>query len=188
MTNPPDLVVGGSGMLSALCVRLSEAGRPVAVLARNSGRLEALAGKATPGHIIPVRADYRDALLVARVLDSLARSHGRPVRTICWIHDEAAPDALSQVADRVGGIFWHVLGSAACDPAQPQVLSGWRARFQARNPQLDYRQIVLGFVMEAGKSRWLTDAEISGGVYTAAENTDALNIVGIVGPWSRRPY
>jgi len=188
MTIPLVLVVGGSGMLSPLCLRLCDGARTVAVLARNGKRLGALAGQSRHGHIVPVIADYRDALLFAHTLDGLAQSHGRPTRTICWIHDEAAPEALLQIADRVEGILWHVLGSAACDPAQPQVLSGWLARFQNRNPQLDYRQIVLGFVLEAGKSRWLTDTEISDGVYDATENTDALNIVGVVDPWSRRPH
>jgi hypothetical protein len=182
-----DLVVGGSGMLVGLCLRLANDENRVSVIARNPARLRMLADQAAPGRIVPVIVDYRDVGALDDALAKILDSHGRPDRAFCWVHDDIAPDALLQVAGYVRGPFWHILGSAAGNPAKPQILSGWRERFRCRWPQLDYRQIVLGFVLEPGKSRWLTDTEISDGVYSAAQSGDALRIVGTVDPWSRRP-
>jgi hypothetical protein len=47
--------------------------------------------------------------------------------------------------------------------------------------------VVLGFMVEAGASRWLTDAEISDGVRSAVTRDLAYSVVGQVEPWSARP-
>jgi hypothetical protein len=47
--------------------------------------------------------------------------------------------------------------------------------------------VVLGFVLEAGKSRWLTNAEISDGVFAAIAAQAPHSIVGTVEPWSAKP-
>jgi NAD(P)-dependent dehydrogenase (short-subunit alcohol dehydrogenase family) len=184
MTSRHDLVIGGSGMLAGLCLRLAREGGKVSVIARNLQRIEAIAGQA-PGSIFPAPVDYRDRSAFDRVLCQVAADHGRPGRVFCWVHEDIAADASLQAADHAEGSFWHILGSAAANPAEPLVLSRWRERFE--RPGLDYRQIVLGFVSEGSTSRWLTDAEISDGVYNAAQADDVLSIVGIVAPWSRRP-
>ena len=54
-------------------------------------------------------------------------------------------------------------------------------------PQLHYRRVILGFVVEGGKSRWLTHEEISGGVIEAVQKDAERYIVGTVEPWSMRP-
>ena len=54
-------------------------------------------------------------------------------------------------------------------------------------PNIQYRQVILGFVIEGGRSRWLTHAEISGGVLDAVRNDRLFSIVGTVEPWSLRP-
>lgn len=185
MADKHTLVVGGSGMLAALCLRLAKEQGTVSVVARDLKRLSSLAGKAMPGRIRPVAADYSDAATFGCALDRLA--HGKPDGVFCWVHDEVAPDAPLQAATHVRGTFWHILGSAVGDPAEPHVLSAWRERFRRHRPELIYRQIILGFVLENDRSRWLTDAEISDGVYSAAQSGDALRIVGTIDPWSRRP-
>jgi hypothetical protein len=83
----------------------------------------------------------------------------------------------------VSGIYCAVLGSASADPARPERLAEWRSLIPA--PKL--RLAVLGFVVENGQSRWLTDAEISDGVGRALESDDPVTIVGTVTPWSARP-
>jgi NAD(P)-dependent dehydrogenase (short-subunit alcohol dehydrogenase family) len=187
MASGHDLVVGGSGMLAGLCLRLANDGNSVSVMARDDARMQALADRAPRGRIIPIQVDYRDVAALDNALSRAAADHGRPSRTFCWVHDEIAPDAPLQIAGHANGIFWHILGSAAGDLGAPQILSGWRKRFRDRVPRLDYRQIVLGFVLSEAGSRWLTDAEISDGVYTAVQRPDALHIVRIIDPWSRRP-
>jgi hypothetical protein len=174
-------------MLAGLCLRLAKDGSTVSVLARNPACIQALTDKAAPGRISPVLADYRDSDAFDEALSRAARDYGRPDRVFCWVHDEVAPEAPLQVVDHMDGPFWHILGSAAGNPAEPKILSGWRERFNRRRTGLDYRQIVLGFVLEESRSRWLTDAEISDGVYSAAQCSDAFRIVGTIDPWSRRP-
>ena len=172
-------------MLAGLCLRLASDGNTVSVVARNHARMRALADRAPLDRIIPIQVDYRDVAALDNAL--LRATGGKPSRTFCWIHDEIAPNAPLQIAGRVSRIFWHILGSAAGNPGTPQILSEWRERFRDRVPHLDYRQIVLGFVLGEGRSRWRTDAEISDGVYSAAQSPDALHVVGIIDPWSRRP-
>jgi NAD(P)-dependent dehydrogenase (short-subunit alcohol dehydrogenase family) len=177
-------------MLFVFCENLAASGRIVSVIARDRGRLDQLADRAAShrGRINPVPVDYRDAPALAQVLETVAENHGRPVRTICWVHEETAPDAPLQIAGHVEGGFWQILGSAAGNPAQPQILDSWRERFHAMRPDLDYRQVALGFITQpGGASRWLTNAEISQGVETAIQNDKSLSIVGTIDPWSQRP-
>jgi NAD(P)-dependent dehydrogenase (short-subunit alcohol dehydrogenase family) len=190
MTGSHDLVVGGSGMLADLCERLASAGRNVSVVARGSDRLAGLARRceAAPGRINPVRVDYRDASALKGALKLMAAEHGAPTRTVCWVHETTAPDAALEAAAFTEGVFWHILGSAAADPARPDILADRRARFYQRRPDLDYRQVILGFQFEPdGRSRWLTDSEISDGAWAALTTSATLTAVGAIEPWSRRP-
>jgi hypothetical protein len=172
------LVIGGSGMLSGLCETLAQ-DDIVAVVGRDPARLQKIAA---PGRIWPVAVDYRDTPALRLALEEVAATHGRPRRTVCWSHDDKVP---LQVAGQAEGVFWHILSSAAADPAQPQFLAGWRERFAATG--LDYRQVVLGFVVDGASSRWLSNAEISDGVWQAIQGEQALAVVGTMSPWSRRP-
>jgi hypothetical protein len=82
--------------------------------------------------------------------------------------------------------MFQVLGSAANDPAHP-----WRldlARQVADGlPDCALRQVVLGFQIEGGRSRWLTDAEISEGVLEAVRLDRPYSVVGVTEPWNARP-
>lgn len=105
-----------------------------------------------------------------------------------WIHG-TAPAAPLAVARLVGepdrpGRYFHVLGSASADPSRPDPER--LAAFQAlRN--IRYREIILGFVIEGGVSRWLSHAEISAGVLAAVDADQPRTIIGTVEPWHRRP-
>ena len=48
-------------------------------------------------------------------------------------------------------------------------------------------QAILGFVVEGGRSRWLTDAEIAAGVLAAIDGDEDPSVVGTVRPWTMRP-
>ena len=180
-----DLVVGRSGMLSQLCVELAGAGREVTVVARDPARLQRLSER-VPG-IHSVSADYADAAALERALGAAVRQTGVIERAVCWIHD-TAPAAPLAIAPHVGSVYCHVLGSAAANPATPEILARWRSQFAAF-PALDYRIAVLGFMRElsTGASRWLTDAEICRGVGQALAAGGPVSIVGVVEPWSARP-
>ena len=172
-------------MLSQLCVELARAGREVSVLARDAGRLRKL-GELAPG-IHPIPADYTDAEALERALSAAVRRAGAIERAVCWIHDTAPATPLA-IAAHVGSVYCHVLGSAAANPAAPEILARWRAQFAAL-PGLDYRIAVLGFMRDrpTSASRWLTDTEICQGVGRALAMGGPVSIVGAVEPWSARP-
>lgn len=53
--------------------------------------------------------------------------------------------------------------------------------------KLKWNRVILGFRMEKGRSRWLTDKENSEGVMNAVKKGKELYITGDVEPWGQRP-
>lgn len=184
------LVVGGTGMLRGLTLALAEEGYTVSVIARTAARLDSLAAAAkdAPGLINPLSLDYRDGTRLQEALRRAAGQFGPIVLAVCWIHS-TAPAALRQIAEVIGESgapcrLFHVRGSAVANPAaEAKRLPEWLGRY----PSIQYRQVILGFVIEHGRSRWLTHQEISGGVLAAVRADRELSIVGTVEPWSLRP-
>jgi hypothetical protein len=177
----PALVVGGSGMLAGLSLRLLDRCTRVSVLARNEARIRAI----SPA-IHPLVCDYSDESAVAGALAADARRHGAPELLVAWVHPKA-PALRRRLAGAVapGGRLVQVLGSAHGDPARPDRLEAM-AEAAAGLP-IAYQAIVLGFVVEAGRSRWLTNDEISDGVLARLEKGVPLDHVGTLSPWSARP-
>lgn len=169
------LVVGGTGMLRAVVLALAR-DREVTLVARRPGVVAAAS-------IHPAAADYGDPDAFAAALDGAVAARGPFDLAVAWIHS-SAPDAPLAAARRVRGRFLHVLGSAAADPSRPD--PGRRAAFEAL-PGLSYREVILGFVREGDRSRWLTDAEIAAGVLGAIAADRPRTVVGVVEPWSARP-
>jgi NAD(P)-dependent dehydrogenase (short-subunit alcohol dehydrogenase family) len=174
-----DLVIGGSGMLAGLVMVLAESGRQVTVIARGTDRLRRLAARHPRIHPLPV--DYYDDA----AFDAALRSLGPIARCVAWMHDDGKDRAL-RVARQVSDVYCQVLGSASANPAKPEQLAEWQALFEPlAKPVL--RLAVLGFVLEGGPSRWLSNDEISAGVGAALESEDPVTIVGTVTPWDARP-
>jgi len=171
------LVVGGSGMLAGLCRSLcAHAGR-VSVMARNTRRILAIGPQ-----IEAIACDYNDGPALAEMLAPLEP----PDLVIAWIHGRA-PAARRALAECVAaeGRLVQVLGSAHGDPSHPERLAEMAKA--ADGLPIDYAAVVLGFAVDAGRSRWLTNDEISNGVFAAIESGAAHSIVGTVEPWSSRP-
>ncbi|MEI9996588.1 MAG: hypothetical protein WDM91_18465 [Rhizomicrobium sp.] len=171
------LIVGGSGMLAGLCRSLCDGGGRVSVLARNERRIRAIAPE-----IVPVACDYNNGVALAETLGAL----DPPDLVIAWIHGRA-PHARRALAECVAaeGRFLQVLGSAHGDPAHPERLAEMAEA--ADDLPIDYQAVVLGFVVEGGRSRWLRNEEISAGVLAAIRSAAPLSIVGTVEPWSAKP-
>lgn len=177
-------------MLRGASLYLAEQGYTVSVIGRRMTRLSSLveAASGAPGQIFPVPLDYRDdGQLRASLQESMER-HGPITLAVCWIHS-TAPNALAIVGETVGSHtnfcrFFHVRGSAAANPARSNPR---QPAWLEEHPQLHYREVILGFIVENGASRWLAHEEISGGVITAIEEDAAYHIVGTVEPWSLRP-
>jgi GrpB-like predicted nucleotidyltransferase (UPF0157 family) len=184
------VVVGGTGMLRGATLGLVVRGYDVSVVARNPRRLDDLRAAASGkgGVLRPVCVDYRDADALAFGIDDAARELGPPSLAVAWAHSSApdAPNVVARALDATGrpAEFFHLLGSAAGDPTKPEEDRG--DRFAAFR-RLSYHQIVLGFVVEAAGSRWLTDDEIAEGVLRAVDEHAPRRVVGVVEPWSSRP-
>ncbi|HEY4942842.1 MAG TPA: hypothetical protein VII56_15545 [Rhizomicrobium sp.] len=171
------LVVGGSGMLAGLCRSLCDCSDRVSVMARNDKRIRAIGGA-----IEPLACDYNDGVALSEILAGLEP----PDLVVAWIHGRA-PQARRALAEsvRAEGRLLQVLGSAHGDPAHPERLLEMAQA--AEGLPIDYSAVVLGFVVEGGKSRWLNNAEISAGVFAAVQSGAPLSIVGTVEPWSAKP-
>lgn len=171
------LIVGGSGMLAGLARGLCDHADHVSVLSRNEKRIRAISSA-----IEPIACDYNDGVALSEALSQIAA----PDLVVAWIHGRA-PHARRAFAESLvaDGRFVHVLGSAHADPAHPDRLGEMEKAVEGL--PIDYQAVVLGFVVENGKSRWLTNAEISDGVLAAIASEVPHSIVGTVEPWSAKP-
>lgn len=180
-----DLVIGGTGMLSGLCLELAREGHKVSVVGRDEERLHRLALNAG---IHPISVDYRDADQLDWRIDAAVERYGPVQRVVCWVDDDDAPNRALRIAAHARHAFCHVLPSEAGAPGHGSTTEAWQARFLDRYPSLTYSMAVLGFVARPGApSRWLTNAEICAGVRGALEIRRSLTIVGQVDPWEERP-
>lgn len=188
------LVIGGTGMLRWACTTLARRGAEVTVVARDPRRLHTLATEAAgmPGRIAPLACDYRDAQRLEAALEATLSERGRPDPTIAWMREDALAGlhAVARVLEATGGEgqagacrLVHVLPSAARSPV---VRKRYRDEF-GRYGAIRYRQVVLGFEIDEGISRWLTDTEISDGVLRSLELHASEFVVGRVHPWSQSP-
>lgn len=192
------LVIGGTGMLRGTVLGLAHRHRVVYVIARRSDALQELAAQVQRegGLIEPIGVDYRESRVLASGLRNVIARHGPIDLVVSWIHSDA-PDAARIIAEIIAaesiregrndqrpGLRWFdVLGSATADPDN----AFDTLPHPARMPDFLYRSVVLGFVPEGNRSRWLTHDEISGGVLSAIEADSVRTVIGRVRPWSLRP-
>jgi len=173
------LVVGGTGMLRDAVVALAR-DRDVTVVARPGRRIEALAREIPRVHAAP--ADWHDADALGAALDAAIAARGPFDLAVAWIHSDA-PAAVLVAARRVRGRFVQVL---PCEAEQP------KAPRPSRRPEIEalglpFHEVVLGWIAEGRRSRWLTDAEISRGALAGIADPRPRSIVGVVAPWTARP-
>ncbi|MBA4493747.1 short-chain dehydrogenase [Paenactinomyces guangxiensis] len=186
------LVIGGTGMLRDVSLALADRSHSVTVVARNEQRLVSLvtAARSANCNIHPVSLDYHNLAHLRSSLESAIRLYGPIDLAVVWVHQTSpeAPCLIAEIAGRKTSPcrFYHVLGSRAADPSQQKTENHRRARFTAY-PNIQYHEVVLGFILENNKSRWLTNQEISQGVLKAIESGKSHYTVGTVEPWSARP-
>lgn len=187
---PHALMLGGTGMLAGVSLWLAEQGYSVSVVARGRPGLDRLARQAGArgGAVHPVTVDYREGDVLRSSLLAAITDRGPAELAVCWIH-AAAPEAIWTVADVLGvggrtARLIHVRGSASADPSVPDPAVAAR---MATLTGLSYEVVALGYAVEAGASRWLTDDEIVAGVVGAIREPAPLTVVGVAEPWSSRP-
>lgn len=167
---------------SGVSLWLAEQGYAVSVIGRRPERLKAILMKAGPkaDSINPIVVDYRELEKLQRCVRESISEHGPIELAVFWIHSDGSDvshviaSAISRCAKNPWRLF-HVRGSGAhLYPESPPVPSNFL-----------YRQVVLGFVVDADGSRWLSHDDISSGVVSAIEQDTERFVVGTLEPWER---
>lgn len=162
----------------------------VSVIARHRARLNELAQAAQANYytINPIALDYSEEPALRVALEAAITQFGPITLAVCWIHS-TAPRAPLVIAESLTHSlescrFFEIVGSATANPSRIAEESSMRFKHLR---SLQYRQIVLGFVTEKDRSRWLTETEISEGVIRSVAEDRDYSVVGTVRPWSARP-
>ncbi|MSP23018.1 MAG: short-chain dehydrogenase [Dehalococcoidia bacterium] len=178
-------------MLRGVVLELARRGTTVTVVARRQQRLNALANAVKGVAAAPVHGvtlDWRDEGTLAAATSDAISSRGLVDLAVVWTHEDAK-DGPYEVARELAASgrpvrFVHVLGSATADPAH---LGDARVQRFAALPHLAYEEVILGFVIDDQRSRWLTSGEIVEGILGAIDHPAPRTIVGMVSPWTSRP-
>jgi hypothetical protein len=182
------VVIGGTGMLAVATQYLGQHASAITVIACTPASLERLRPlfKGATAKLNLVPQDYNDKQGFSCTIAEAVRLHGVPEKVLAWVHNAAPAFELAEQLCNYGKpfSFFHVLGSESASPAND--LATQRSAFDCL-PDVEYHQIVLGFMPEGSGSRWLKDAEISAGVVSAIEAGAPAYVVGVVHPWSARP-
>ncbi|RUQ31156.1 short-chain dehydrogenase [Peribacillus cavernae] len=178
------LVVGGTGMLTNVSLWLMNNGYHVTVIGQSPDRMKHLLKKIKNDALItPILVDYKNGNELKKKMEFIIRKNGDIHLIIAWIHSDAenALDIISQQNSKNNNkwTLLHILGSSS---------NLIETKRNAKIPDhCLYRQVQLGFIIEGGYSRWLTNEEISNGVIESIINDKLLSIVGVTQPWEKRP-
>lgn len=175
------LVIGGTGMLQGTVRGLLADGHDVYLVSRHRSRFLSLAS--TAGSVRQrlrwVSGDYTHATSFRTALSAIC-AKAVPDAVIAWMPDGPSwPILLDVMRAHHGTSSWtlfRVRGSQASrdEPPTPP-------------PGVLLHLVILGFVVTASGSRWLSPAEIAMGTLDAVRRRERRHIVGAVEPWDQRP-
>lgn len=157
------LVIGGTGMLAGCVAALVQDGWHVVLPSRRYAPIPAEAGGNGTGSskALWVEADWAEPrVLAARAEKALG---GKADLLVAWVHSAARPSVLRAVGPLLaeGAPVVEVHGSASANP-----VGGCPDPVLEDHPT---QQVVLGFVRQDGRTRWLTHAETAAGVLDAVQ-------------------
>ena len=170
-------------MLRATSSEIVSRARHTTLVARGRTGLEQTAEKNSASMIA---LDYHRTTELVERLNDARRAHGPFDLAVLWLHssaDESVGAVMNLLGDQSQPCrVFHVLGSASADPSRDD-----DKRLAYAGSLADYHRVILGFVRQGERSRWLTHPEISDGVLEAIEADQPEFIVGQVRPWEQRP-
>ena len=179
------LLIGTTGMLSAAARHMAQtAPGAIAVMSRRADTFsfdDPALDSRTTAH--PV--NWQDQAAFLATLDAVASEHGPFTRALVWMHGRDDP-LRAHIAHHMAedGVLMEVLGSAA---SRPGAFGDIRVRQMQAQPHIRYRQVLLGFAHDDGRSRWLTHDEICAGAIAALSSDETVTVAGQVEPWALRP-
>lgn len=148
-------------------------GYHVTFVARDPRKIESVR-KDHLGRTDFVALDYHDTNALIKAVAENGPYNG----VICWMHStaNASLKALLQYCSEIcSGIpFYQIKGSGH--------IKDERLKTSQDMSGVSYRDILLGFKIEHGASRWLTNDEIAEGVIHAFDTGDRRTIIGQVEP------
>lgn len=185
------LVVGGTGMLKKAVLELASQNNMVSVIARDKNRLQLLKEE-NPNLINPIRVNYGETAGFAQSVQQAVSQFGAISTAIIWMHQYYAGTANHSFIELMKLLntgntpcrIYHIKADAQREPAD------WTTpglEIIQSNPNLLYREILLGYIQEEPYNRWLTDPEIHAGLMKAIETDEPRTIVGTITPWDDRP-
>ena len=178
---PHALTLGCTGMLAGAALGMEADGLAVSYLSR-SGKLPG--GAKGTSHTCNWESETSLRNAVRDAIDA----HGVPEIVLAWAHSVGPVMNLArQLSSPAQSIrLHHVLGSSVRDPSRKDALARIRLGFD-QLPGIDWRAVCLGFVREAGQSRWLSHEEISAGALAAVQLRSPVYTIGQTAPWKLRP-
>ena len=175
-------------MLAAATEYLASISETVTVTGRSKSKLLFLKFNSVKSkHINPVQSDYTFERTFLEDIHNETNKFGKIELAVIWIHSTAPQMSLkiAGMLNETGCKFFHVLGSSFY---RPGLLSpDLKGNGFEKLANVEYRRVVLGFKIEDGNSRWLTNDEISEGVIHAIKNDLSLHVIGETEPWEKRP-
>ncbi len=171
------LIIGGTGMLFQASAYLAENSEQLMLISRKLPKQRLHSSKIVAFESV----DYYDESKFRDAVKTIIRSSGKITHVLCWMHSDALPPLKTLLELAAGSVFWHVKGSSSYNPAKTDDVTS------VMKNSVDYREIILGFKMENGMSRWLTNEEISSGVIDAIKSGVKREVIGLTEPWNRKP-
>jgi hypothetical protein len=171
------LVIGGTGMLSDVCVALAQQGYIVSIIGRTVSKFQRIISESPVDSIFPIVVDYNSNDVLDEV-DKVIEEKGSFDLIVSWTPNYSVLERICRVNRRIDNFcLFHVKGS--------------RRYFKDETIQIpnncNYRKVFLGFIIENECSRWLTHDEISNGVMNQIETDQPTGIIGQIVPYELRP-
>jgi len=174
------LLIGTTGMLAEAAGEMAaDAGK--SVLAARHASAFRFGNLRLDASLRKIDADYARP---SRFL-GLIRPEALFDMALTWIRPQAEElrNALARMMAK-DALLVEVMGSGA---SRPGGFADKRAKAMRLFPHIRYAQVILGFVIEDGKSRWLTHEEISAAAIKAIRSGAPRTIAGRLEPWEKRP-
>jgi len=178
------LVVGGTGMLADASVALAADCQQLTLIAHTEESLSQLTARIASSGINVHQLAYdwaRREEFIASIRAHLTRV-GFPSLVLAWLHDDSLGLEVVAAATTPGIAcdFYHVRGSRTKSAMRD---AGSLLEAQSLPDGVSYNQIILGYKISSGRSRWLTNTEISAGVLAALGKRRPVSVVGFASPW-----
>jgi hypothetical protein len=179
------LLLGTTGMLSAAAAHAVARSKKAVLVSRHADAFS-FNNDVLDVKLKPINVSYDDE---NAFLDALLY-HAPFDLALTWMHPPA--EILRAALDGMiapGGRLVEVMGSRSIllGPNGEASIAERRAQALALQTEIAYAQVILGFVVENGGSRWLTHEEISAAAIAQMERPVPRLVAGVLEPWEMRP-